>query len=267
MHRRSVSDYASRYMPSSLEGAAAAACVSPGSGRGSLDDDAASGGGRGAAETYRRSIASLSYVAERDPAAMDEVVRVYTANSRDGLTAEDGTGKPAIAVVDHREADGREEEREEEEEEEEEELEGLAPTGAVMTRSVSAQSVRAVRQAQKLSQVLGTTKGEVRSSMLPSCLRSPESCPEAVTPWCAGLAHAPPRLARGDLGRRDARRGGEGRRATRSGEIAEDGDGLGLTRYGPHGYGRYGHVATLCSFVRAAGGKMVALPAAKAEHY
>lgn len=70
---------------------------------------------------------------------MDEVVRVYAAGPRD---------EPVL------EAD--------ETADEDEDDEGPTPEAALMTRSVSAQSVRALRQAQKLSQVLGTTKGAVR---------------------------------------------------------------------------------------------------------
>lgn len=70
---------------------------------------------------------------------MDEVVRVYAAGPRDEPVPE------ADETAD----------------EDDDDDEGPAPEATLMTRSVSAQSVRAVRQAQKLSQVLGTTKGAV----------------------------------------------------------------------------------------------------------
>ena len=71
---------------------------------------------------------------------MDEVVRVYAAGPRDEPVPE------ADETAD----------------EDDDDDEGPTPEAALMTRSVSAQSVRALRQAQKLSQVLGTTKGAVR---------------------------------------------------------------------------------------------------------
>ncbi|GAA5876855.1 hypothetical protein JCM3774_000793 [Rhodotorula dairenensis] len=151
-HRRSVSDYA----PSSYLAAASASPTGVASSSG--------GGDGGAAETYRRSIASLSYVAERDPVAMDEVVRVYTAHSHE--ESADGKAGTRRVVAAGERADADEEEVDDDDDEEEEEVVGLAPAAASMTRSVSAQSVRAVRQAHKLSQVLGTTKGAVWHMLL-----------------------------------------------------------------------------------------------------
>ncbi|GAA5979216.1 hypothetical protein JCM10908_002841 [Rhodotorula pacifica] len=132
-HRRSVSDVASVYSPFARDATAGGwRIASEGLGN--------STSSRETAETYRRSIASLSYVAERDPAAFAEVVRVYTARSHEEAMAE--ADEPAAVS-------------------ESEEGQDAALEGPLMARSISAQSMRAARQAHKLSQVLGTTKGEV----------------------------------------------------------------------------------------------------------
>ncbi|KPV77020.1 uncharacterized protein RHOBADRAFT_51986 [Rhodotorula graminis WP1] len=92
--------------------------------------------------SYRASIASLQYVMERDPGALDEVVRVYSEEA-----GSSGSRSAAEEEVD-----------EEEEDDEDGENEGAAPG---MRRSASTSSHRAVRQAQKLCAFFGTTRGEV----------------------------------------------------------------------------------------------------------
>lgn len=97
--------------------------------------------------SYRASIASLQYVMERDPGALDEVARVYEE-------AASGSSRSATGE----EEDGHDVE-EEEDDDDDSGTESAAPG---MRRSTSTSSHRAVKQAQKLSNFFGTTRGEVR---------------------------------------------------------------------------------------------------------
>ncbi|GAA6024331.1 hypothetical protein JCM8202_003681 [Rhodotorula sphaerocarpa] len=135
-HRRSLSDtllLSSSYPPYDVADDLSSEPGSP-PGRPSPSLRRASSSASTTAETYRRSIASLSYISEHSPEALEEVVAVYAARS-----AEEGSESAA----------------------EQEEERGEEVGGAAMGRSLSAQSARMVKQAQKLSQLLGTTKGEV----------------------------------------------------------------------------------------------------------
>lgn len=98
--------------------------------------------------SYRASIASLQYVMERDPGALDEVARVYSEAGSSGSRSAAGEDEPDL-----------QEEEEEDERDEDSGTEGAAPG---MRRSASTSSHRAVRRAQKLSNFFGTTRGEVR---------------------------------------------------------------------------------------------------------
>lgn len=103
-----------------------------------------------AADHYRQSIASLTYVAEQDPAALEEVMRVYaSSHGSEGDLDDVSGGRSGTTGLEPDSQDG--------------EADGdcSGPEAASMDRSVSSQSARAVKQAQKLAQVLGTTKGEV----------------------------------------------------------------------------------------------------------
>ncbi|GAA5898591.1 hypothetical protein JCM8208_004708 [Rhodotorula glutinis] len=95
--------------------------------------------------SYRASIASLQYVMERDPGALDEVARVYSEAGSSGSRSAAGEDEPDL-------------EEGEEEGDEDSGTEGVAPG---MRRSASTSSHRAVRRAQKLSNFFGTTRGEV----------------------------------------------------------------------------------------------------------
>ncbi|GAA6029966.1 hypothetical protein JCM8097_009192 [Rhodosporidiobolus ruineniae] len=131
-------------------------------------------------ESYRQSIASLGYIAERDPAALDDIARVYTEQQqqherRRASAGSSLAGPPSVAI-----------DEEYEEDEEEEPTPSIAPTEETetqkheapgMQRSASASSHRAVRQAQKLTQFFGTTRGEVWQMLLDDIQASIEDDP------------------------------------------------------------------------------------------
>ncbi|GAA5826208.1 hypothetical protein JCM11251_007209 [Rhodosporidiobolus azoricus] len=150
--------------------------------------------------SYRQSIASLGYIADRDPAALDDIARVYE-------DSEGGRRRVSLARS-HIEGAGDDEEDEErsnpglaaiaaDEEPDELDLRASMSTstsaaseesrgssgapysrsGADMERSVSAGSHRAVRQAQKLSAFFGTTRGEIWSMLLNDIQASIEDDP------------------------------------------------------------------------------------------
>ncbi|GAA5938138.1 hypothetical protein JCM1841_007043 [Sporobolomyces salmonicolor] len=110
-------------------------------------------------ESYRRSIASLQYVLERDPGALEEVARVYQ-----GEREEDTDGETEEQYLDAEEG----------------ELAPASPKSATpldspasspLPHSLSASSSAAahlasVRKAQKLSSFFGTTRGEVWHRLL-----------------------------------------------------------------------------------------------------
>ncbi|GAA5996941.1 uncharacterized protein JCM10292_006099 [Rhodotorula paludigena] len=115
---------------------------------------------RSTINSYRQSLASLTYVMERDPGALDEVVRVYSQLGHGGESSdeddEDGDAADAAERLSLANVAGNEEDEDAERRAE--------ATG--MQRSASASSHRAVRQAQKLSNFFGTTRGEVWRMLL-----------------------------------------------------------------------------------------------------
>lgn len=144
--RRSYSDLSGLARSPFAPGATAGSWLPSASACGSADAALNREPTRSTIDSYRESIASLRYVVERDPGALDEVVRVYSE-------AEAGSGSSPSATEDEAERDEDENEGEDEDE--------VAPG---MQRSASASSHRAVRQAQKLCLFFGTTHGEVRLS-------------------------------------------------------------------------------------------------------
>ncbi|GAA5974153.1 hypothetical protein JCM11641_003469 [Rhodosporidiobolus odoratus] len=141
------------------------------------------------ADSYRQSIASLGYIAEQDPAALDDIARVYTRSSGSGSASSvsqvgEGEGGVAAETAKTMEKDvqGVEQEQEfelDEDDQLEESEDGTSGTdgGAIMARSLSVNSHRAVRQAQKLSAFFGTTRGEVWHMLLDDIQASIEDDP------------------------------------------------------------------------------------------
>ncbi|GAA5877598.1 hypothetical protein JCM1840_005853 [Sporobolomyces johnsonii] len=155
-HQRSYSDLGASFVPlSSITTPSASAA--PGA---EQDLDLRRTKTASTVESYRRSIASLQYVLERDPGALDEVARVYQGEGEDEtdgetdeqyMDAEEG-GEPAPTSLTHLD------------------IPSLAPP---LARSLSASSSAAaaahlasVRKAQKLSSFFGTTRGEVWHRLL-----------------------------------------------------------------------------------------------------
>ncbi|BGP13208.1 hypothetical protein JCM10213_000213 [Rhodosporidiobolus nylandii] len=110
------------------------------------------------ADSYRQSLASLGYIAERDPQALDDIARVYDTESRRGSVASEAD--EGIEETGHAETPVPV--QAEEEEHDTESVWG----GASMQRSMSAGSHFAVRRAQKLAGFFGTTRGEVWQMLL-----------------------------------------------------------------------------------------------------
>ncbi|BGP22169.1 hypothetical protein Rt10032_c07g3347 [Rhodotorula toruloides] len=141
-HRRSVSDITASYSPFSPHATAGgwAPQTLPNAPLSRAQT-------RSTVNSLRQSIASLSYAMERDPAALDEVVRAYASSSEDDMaTPHAGSTDFAVSTDEAESSDSQD-----------------AP---VMTRSASAQSHRAVKQAHKLSHFFGTTRGEVWRMLL-----------------------------------------------------------------------------------------------------
>ncbi|BGP37233.1 hypothetical protein JCM10449v2_001138 [Rhodotorula kratochvilovae] len=153
-HRRSVSDLSGlAHSPFAPHATAGSWRPSPASASAPLRRE----GTHSSVNSYRQSIASLQYVMERDPHALDEVVRVYSAAQRE---ADDAVASSAATSASATE----DEEDDEDDAAQEEDEQPLVPPG--MQRSLSASSNRAVRQAQKLSNFFGTTHGEVWRMLL-----------------------------------------------------------------------------------------------------
>ncbi|BGO88869.1 hypothetical protein NBRC10512_002225 [Rhodotorula toruloides] len=141
-HRRSVSDITASYSPFSPHATAGGWAPKP-----PPNAPLSRAQTRSTVNSLRQSIASLSYAMERDPAALDEVVRAYASSSEDDLST------PHAALFDPSLSG--------------DEAESFHTQDApVMTRSASAQSHRAVKQAHKLSHFFGTTRGEVWRMLL-----------------------------------------------------------------------------------------------------
>lgn len=139
-HRRSVSDITAAYSPSSSH-------AQPGGSTRTTSPSVplSRAQTRSTVNSLRHSIASLSYAVERDPAALDEVVRAYASEEDDAEAAPPATD----SSTSDDEADA-----------------SHARDASVMARSASAQSNRAVQQAHKLSHFFGTTRGEVWRMLL-----------------------------------------------------------------------------------------------------
>ncbi|GAA5912085.1 hypothetical protein JCM6882_002028 [Rhodosporidiobolus microsporus] len=149
--------------------------------------------------SYRQSIASLGYIADRDPAALDDIARVYNSpeGGRSSLSlsrsmAEDDEDEDVDARAPSIRTSGADTEPDEldlasvsisaDGGREREGSSGAVSSrgtggGAEMERSASASSHRAVRQAQKLSAFFGTTRGEIWSMLLNDIQASIEDDP------------------------------------------------------------------------------------------
>ncbi|GAA6015607.1 hypothetical protein JCM10207_008142 [Rhodosporidiobolus poonsookiae] len=115
-------------------------------------------------ESYRQNLASLDYIAERDPGALDDIARVYEGQDAERAHEREIQRASTASVSGSTVArlDGGAGSDAEEDEDEDEEAGAAGGAGApMMSRSASASSHRAVRQAQKLSAFFGTTRGEV----------------------------------------------------------------------------------------------------------
>ncbi|GAA5894771.1 uncharacterized protein JCM6883_002203 [Sporobolomyces salmoneus] len=138
-HRRSQSDIGTVSQPESFSTRS-----SYSSARGSLDFGLRrTRTNSSSVQSYQRSIASLRYVLERDPGALDEVVRAYTGDSARPIDAENTSSD---SEGDH----------------------SSMTTQATVSHAgqTSSSSQAAVRKAQKLSSFFGTTKGEVWDRLL-----------------------------------------------------------------------------------------------------